>query len=337
MSKRAKSRDSKPRSAGPRRPPASKTKKPIKVRPPADTEPPEDQVVQTSERAFSWYPGHMVKAKRELEQHLKLTDAVLLMLDARAPQLTRHPELEQMLTQRSSPFVLVLNKSDLAEEEHTERWRAHLKAQGHKVVELSALRGHGAGPLTPMLDQVAREVNAKRANKGLLPRVPRLMVAGLPNSGKSTLLNRLVGQGRFKAGKKPGLTRGTQWVSVAGHYQLLDTPGILYPRIEGELALALLAALGSVRRDILPQTDVARRLLQELSRRGRLAALLPGMRELKESDWRDDPLTCLAQAWGFSDPETQTQRAFDRLLNLFSERTFRISWQTVEAPGSSPS
>ncbi len=280
------------------------------------------------ERAFSWFPGHMVKAKRELEANLKLADAVLLMLDARAPLSTRHEELEQILNDRSSPFVLVLNKSDLAEEEQTQRWKTHLKSLGHMVVEMSALKGRGTGPLTPLLKELEDQINQKREAKGVLPREPRLMVAGLPNSGKSTLLNRLVGKTRFKAGKKPGLTRGAQWVKVAGRYLLLDTPGILYPRIEGDDALSYLAAIGSVRRDVLPQQKVARRLLEELADRGRLAELLPTLEPDPEAQWRRTPLASLAQLWGF-DPDADQRRAFERFLNLFTKKSFRVTWQTA--------
>ncbi len=325
-----------------RRPPKAKsTAKASKAKSPAirktsdDDDLPEDQIV-VRDRAFSWYPGHMVKAKRELEKNLKVTDAVLLMLDARAPHSTSHPELEQILKERNTPFVLVLNKSDLAEESETERWRRELTSQGYKVVEMSALKGHGTGPLTPMLVKLEKELTDKRAAKGLLPRDPRLMVAGLPNSGKSTLLNRLVGQGRFKAGKKPGLTRGAQWVTVAGRYQLLDTPGILYPRIEGRHALAVLSAIGSVRRDVLPWAEVARELLVELERRGRLLELLPRFADISTQDWNDNPLEMLAQSWGFADQggDQQTRRAFDRFLNLFAEKSFRVTWQTVTTKNS---
>ncbi len=325
-----------PKKAAAGKPKPSKTKKPrLAPRETADdADVSEDAIQQQPDRAFSWYPGHMVKAKRELEANLKLTDAVLLMLDARAPLVTRHPELEELLRQKNTPFVLVLNKADLAQDAETERWRAHLKGQGYKVVEMSALKGQGTGPLTPMLSQLENEINAKRANKGLLPRSPRLMVAGLPNSGKSTLLNRLVGKGRFKAGKKPGLTRGAQWVAVAGRYQLLDTPGILYPRIEGEQALAILSAIGSVRRDVLPMATVARRLLQELEKRGRLLELLPRFDEISPQQWVEAPLDCLAQSWGFIG-DTETRRAFDRFLNLFPEKPFRVTWQTApQEPGA---
>lgn len=300
---------------------------------PTAQELPEDQIV-VKDRAFSWYPGHMVKAKRELENNLKLTDAVLLLLDARAPESTSHPELEEILKTRNTPFVLVLNKSDLAEESETQSWRKKLTERGYKVVEMSALKGHGTGPLTPMLTKLEKELTEKRAAKGLLPRDPRLMVAGLPNSGKSTLLNRLVGQGRFKAGKKPGLTRGAQWVTVAGRYQLLDTPGILYPRIEGQKALAVLSAIGSVRRDVLPWADVARELLKELEARGRLLELLPRFSEVSPTAWNESPLETLAQSWGFTDQggDQQVRRAFDRFLNLFTEKSFRITWQRVPGP-----
>lgn len=310
---------------------ASKLKKARPDKASGDQQLPEDEIV-VKDRAFSWYPGHMVKAKRELENNLKLTDAVLLLLDARAPLLTSHSELEEILRQRNTPFVLVLNKSDLAEEAETERWRRELTERDYNVVEMSALKGHGTGPLTPMLRKLETEINHKRAGKGLLPREPRLMVAGLPNSGKSTLLNRLVGRGRFKTGKKPGLTRGAQWVSVAGRYQLLDTPGILYPRIEGRKALAILSAIGSVRRDVLPWADVARELLLELKERGRLAELLPQLTEVEEKLWIEQPLESLAKSWGFTDKggEQQTRRAFDRFLNMLTESSFRVSWQRVQ-------
>lgn len=284
-----------------------------------------------SERAFSWYPGHMVKAKRELEQNLKLADAVLLMLDSRAPVSTRHPELEAILKNRSTPFALVLNKIDLAEPQETARWRASLKESGQFVVEMNSLQGRGPGPLTSLLQRLDKEINDKREKKGLLAREPRLMVAGLPNSGKSTLLNRLVGKTRFKAGKKPGLTRGAQWVKVSNRYQLLDTPGILYPRIEGERSLSVLAATGQVKRDVLPQEKVTAKLLSLLQERGRLLDFLPEL-EGREAELKHSPLLLLTEVWGFQskgDAEP-TRRAFERLLNLLSNAKKPITWETVE-------
>lgn len=277
-------------------------------------------------KAFSWYPGHMVKAKRELESNLKLADAVLLMLDARAPLSTRHPELEQILENRSTPFALVLNKMDLAEPQETARWRTQLRDSGHFVVEMNSLSGRGPGPLKSLLQKIEGEVNRKRERKGLLPREPRLMVAGLPNSGKSTLLNRLVGRKRFKSGAKPGLTRGAQWVRVAERYQLLDTPGILYPRIEGDESLSVLAAVGCVRRDILPMEKVTRNLLTQLRNKNRVSEFLP---EWEQGADLELPLAPLADYWGIrSKGEAEPlKRTFERFLNLFSDPKHPITWE----------
>lgn len=288
----------------------------------------------TGERAFSWYPGHMVKAKRELENNLKLADAVLLMLDSRAPVSTRHVELESILRQRFTPFVLVLNKSDLSEKQETKRWHKHLRAEGHYVVEMNSLNGRGPGPLSSLLARVDKDVNTRRQKKGLLPREPRLMVAGLPNSGKSTLLNRLVGKTRFKAGKKPGLTRGAQWVRVANRYQLLDTPGILYPRIEGEAALSTLAAIGSVRRNVLPQERVVACLFRLLLAHGRLFDFLPQLQDIEPEVWSQSPLLYLSDLWKFQskgDLES-TDRAFERFLNLLTDKAQPITWERVQDP-----
>jgi ribosome biogenesis GTPase A len=278
------------------------------------------------QRAFSWYPGHMVKAKRELESNLKLADAVLVMLDSRAPISTRHHDLEQILASRSCPFGLVLNKSDIAEQDQTEKWCKHLRSEGHSVVRMNSVLGRGPGALTSLLDRVGKAVNDRRERKGLLPREPRLMVCGLPNSGKSTLLNRLVGKTRFKAGKKPGLTRGAQWVRVANRYHLLDTPGILYPRIEGERSLSVLAAVGSVKRNVLPQEKVAQTLLKILRDRGRLSDFVP---DLESVEWEQQPLVALASLWGFQTrgEEEPTRRAFERLLNLLTDKDKPITWE----------
>lgn len=225
-------------------------------------------------RAFSWYPGHMAKARRRLEGDLKLADAVLFVLDSRIPRSCRHPDLEQALEQRGKPLLLVLNKKDLAEEPETRRWLARLKERGRRAVALCSSRGRGTGPLAPHLEWLSREVAARRVRRGALSREPRLVVVGLPNVGKSSLLNRLVGRKTAATGRKPGVTRGAQWVVAPGRWQVLDTPGILYPRIEGQGQLCRLAAVGCVRRDVLPTEEVAAHLLETLKKHGAIAPLL---------------------------------------------------------------
>ncbi|MGE0491756.1 MAG: ribosome biogenesis GTPase YlqF [Vulcanimicrobiota bacterium] len=218
-------------------------------------------------KAFSWYPGHMARARRRLEGNLKLADAVLTVLDCRIPATSRHLELEASLAERNMPILLVLNKADLADPQLTKRWLEQLKREGVTAVAMSSQQGRGAGPLRPHLDRLREKVAERFEHKGVRARDPRLLVVGLPNVGKSSLLNRLVGKSRAKTGRKPGVTRGAQWVVAQGKWQVLDTPGILYPRIETEQQLAYLAAVGCVKRDVLPFEDVARHLLMALVER----------------------------------------------------------------------
>lgn len=217
--------------------------------------------------AFSWFPGHMRSAWRQLQQDLKLADAVVFVADARAPGATRHPELEASLTRHGKPLLLVLNKSDLADPAQTRRWVAHLEKEGTPVVAISAQQGQGAGPLRAPLERLRHKLTERRAEKGIFERDARLAVAGLPNVGKSSLLNRLVGRGAAKTGKKAGLTRGKgQWVAGPDGWQVLDSPGITYPRIDRQRQLVLLAGVGCLKADVLPLEEVTEDLLALLGR-----------------------------------------------------------------------
>lgn len=225
-------------------------------------------------RAFSWFPGHMRKALRKLEETLALADAVLLVMDARIPASSRQPDLEALLDRKGKDTLLVLNKADLAEAPETERWLTRLRREGHRVTAMRAVAGRGPGPLEKALEDLRQAVHDRRKAKGLLPRDPRLVVAGIPNVGKSSLLNRLAGANRARTGAKPGVTRGPQWVAVPGKWQILDSPGILYPRIEGEETLTSLAAASCVSLDAIPLERVGALLLHRLVLQGRAEALL---------------------------------------------------------------
>ncbi len=222
-----------------------------------------------SPRAFSWFPGHMRKALRQLEQALSLADAVIMVMDARIPASSRQPDLEALLRRKHKEALLILNKADLAEEDQTREWLAVLRREGHLAAAMRAVSGRGPGPLEKPLERLRQAVNARRTERGLLPRDPRLVVVGIPNVGKSSLLNRLAGAARARTGAKPGVTRGNQWVAVPGRWQILDSPGILYPRIEGEAILTSLAAASCVSLDAIPLERVGGLLLQRLVQLGR--------------------------------------------------------------------
>lgn len=280
--------------------------------------PAEETPPQKGPRAFSWFPGHMRKALRKLEETLGLADAVLLVMDARIPRSSRQPDLEALLRRKGKDALIILNKTDLAEEAQTKRWLAALREEGHLVAPMRATVGGGPGPLERPLARLRDEVNQKRKERGMLPRDPRLVVVGIPNVGKSSLLNRLAGAARARTGAKPGVTRGPQWVGVPGKWQILDSPGILYPRIEGEDILTALTAAGCVSLDAVPLERVGALFLVRLAELGRARDLLG------ENLPTDDPerlLEALARRRSFMLPgqEPDLPRTARWLLQSFAK------------------
>lgn len=283
----------------------------------------------SEETAYSWFPGHMRRAMRRLEQDLNLADAVLFVLEARLPESSRNPELEEMLTRRGRLLFYVMTKADLADPAATDAWLAYLRSQGHQATALNAVKGTGAGSLTPSLEKLSARIAEQRARRNLNPRDPRLVVVGLPNVGKSALLNRLVGRKQAITGDRPGVTRGKQWVVAAGRWQVMDTPGILYPRIEGIDRLACLAAAGLVREEVIPSEEAAGHLLLRLMRMGRADSLVSG------DDLPDEPFALLEETGrrkGFllKGGRVDTERTTRWVLQAFREgRAGRI---TLELP-----
>lgn len=230
----------------------------------------------SEETAYSWFPGHMRRAMRRLEKDLDLADAVLFVLESRLPESSRNPELEEMLQKRGRLLFYVMTKADLADPAATDAWLAWFRSSGHQAMAINAVKGSGAGALTPSLEKLAARIAEQRSRRSLNARDPRLVVVGLPNVGKSALLNRLVGRKQAITGDRPGVTRGKQWVVAAGKWQVMDTPGILYPRIEGIGRLACLAATGCVREEVIPAEEAAAHLLVRLVELGKAEALVSG-------------------------------------------------------------
>lgn len=209
--------------------------------------------------SIHWYPGHMQKARRTIREHLRACDVVLEVLDARIPHTSRNPDLNLLLGRR--PRVVVLNKADLAEPAATRRWVEIINAGGHPAVPVRALDGSGVPSLVRQVRRVLDVSGSVAAG-----RMPRAMVVGIPNVGKSALINALAGRRVVGTGRGPGTTRGKQWIRVGSYFELLDTPGILWPRLGDAEVGYRLAAVGAIKEDVLPVREVALWLIEWLRR-----------------------------------------------------------------------
>ncbi len=208
---------------------------------------------------YQWYPGHMTKARRQMQEDIKLIDLVIEILDARAPWASRNPDIDN-LAQGKARLVL-LNKSDLADDQVTKRWIAYFNSKG---IEAVALDSRARGSAKKVEDKIEKACAAKRerdARKGLKNRPIRAMVCGIPNAGKSTFINSFSGKAAAKTGNKPGVTKGKQWIRLSGSVELLDTPGILWPKFEDQKVGEHLAMIGSIKDEVLNIDELALALI----------------------------------------------------------------------------
>ena len=212
---------------------------------------------------IQWYPGHMAKTRRQMLENLKNIDLVCELVDARIPQVSRNPDMDEIAGDK--PRMMILNRVDLADPEATRRWASFYRAQGYAVLETDSQHGTGTGRFAAAArERLADKISAWN-EKGQTGRAVRVMVVGIPNVGKSTFINRVLGRKSAKAGDKPGVTRGAQWFRVPGGIDLLDTPGILWPKFDDERVGILLAVTGAVKDDILDLETLACRLFELLA------------------------------------------------------------------------
>lgn len=211
--------------------------------------------------SIQWFPGHMAKARRLLSEQLKVVDVVIELADARLPLSSRNPILQEL--SGTKPRLLLLNKADLADEEWTQRWLGVLKVEV-TTLAVSAATGQGFRRIIPELERLAAGQMEKLAAKGIRPRSIRVMVVGIPNIGKSSLINQLAGGAKAKTGNKPGVTRGNQWIRIHEKVELLDTPGLLWPKFEDPQVGLKLAATGAVKDEVYNQEELAEWLLEWL-------------------------------------------------------------------------
>lgn len=208
---------------------------------------------------INWYPGHMKKTRELIQENLKMVDAVIEVIDARIPISSRNPIIDELV--KTKPRIIVLNKSDLADEKLSRQWEEKLKADGSSVLSMNCMSGAGVKELFKLLEKMAADRNKDRT----MQKAYRLMIVGVPNVGKSSLINRMTGRKSAQTGDRPGVTRGKQWLKLQNNMQLLDTPGILWPKFEDPKAGLNLAFCGSIKDEILDVPTLGMELIGVLA------------------------------------------------------------------------
>lgn len=208
---------------------------------------------------FQWYPGHMAKAKKIMQEDMKLIDVVIELLDARIPFSSKNPDIDQLAKGKSR--VILLNKSDMADSKQNSAWKEYFEAKGYYAALINSRDGTGIRQVQEIINKACEEKKERDRRRGILNRPVRAMIVGIPNVGKSTFINSFVGKATTKTGNKPGVTKGKQWIRLNKFTELLDTPGILWPKFEDQTVGLHLALIGSINDNILDTTNLALELI----------------------------------------------------------------------------
>ena len=211
---------------------------------------------------IQWFPGHMTKAPRMIEENLKMVDAVCEILDARIPRSSRNPDIDRLAGDK--PRLVILNRTDLADPAITARWRKYFEAQGLAILETDARTGKGVNGFAPAIRRLLADKIREYEAKGQVGRPLRVMILGIPNVGKSTFINKVAGRKAAIAGDKPGVTRGKQWINIDAGLDLLDTPGILWPRFDSQEVGEMLAITNAIKADVLDKETLAANFMLRL-------------------------------------------------------------------------
>lgn len=211
---------------------------------------------------IQWFPGHMTKAQRMIEDSIKQVDAVCEILDARIPNSSRNPDIDRLAA--GKPRLIILNRTDLADPSITAQWRELFEAQGIKILETDAKSGKGVSGFAPALSELLKDKIASYAAKGQVNRPMRVMILGIPNVGKSTFINKIAKRKAAIAGDKPGVTRGKQWINIDKGLDLLDTPGILWPKFDSQEVGEMLAITNAIKADVLDKETLAANFMLRL-------------------------------------------------------------------------
>lgn len=209
---------------------------------------------------LQWYPGHMTKAKRMMQEDIKLVDLVIELVDARIPFSSRNPDIDEL--GKNKARLILMNKADLADDKKTEQWMEFFKQKGYYTVKLDARKKNGMKTIQNVIAEACKEKIERDRKRGILNRPVRAMVVGIPNVGKSTFINTFAGKACTKTGNKPGVTKGKQWIRLNKNVELLDTPGILWPKFEDQKVGIRLALIGSIKDEILNIDELALLFIQ---------------------------------------------------------------------------
>ncbi len=276
---------------------------------------------------INWYPGHMTKARRDVESSLKLIDIAIEIVDARAPKASRNPEFESLIGSRE--HIIVLNKADLADDKKINEWAKYYKSKGFGVIKYVAIRTGAKEQMINSINTICASLINRYKARGI-NKVLRIMVLGIPNSGKSTFINSMAGLAKTKTGDKPGVTIGKQWVKITPYLELLDTPGMLWPKLEDQNLAKHLAYVGSIKDDILDIEELALEFIADMKEMYPEALMERyKLTELNENNYIC--LTDIAKKRGFklSKDEWDTARAAKALLGDF--RAGKLGKITLES------
>ena len=278
---------------------------------------------------YQWYPGHMTKAKRMMEENIKLIDLCIELVDARTPLASRNPDIDELGKNKSR--MILLNKSDLADAECNKKWMEYFKKKGYFVVEVNSRNGVGMKEINKTVQEACKEKIERDRRRGILNRPVRAMVVGIPNVGKSTFINSFAGKACTKTGNKPGVTKGKQWIRLNKSLELLDTPGILWPKFEDQRIGLLLALIGSINDEVLQMEELALELI------GILKQFYPNflVQRYEISDVGKEPLELLKEIATvrkcfLKGEELDYRKAASLLMDDF--RSGRIGRITLERP-----
>lgn len=280
---------------------------------------------------IQWFPGHMAKTRRMMQSNLKLVDAVVELTDARIPQSSRNPEMDRLVG--AKPRMVLLNKADSADNNITAKWLEYYKKKGIIAIATDCRSGKGLNKFVPSLKQLLAQRIEMWNAKGMIGRPMRIMIVGIPNVGKSSLINRLAGSKRAKVEDRPGVTRGKQWVSLSSELELLDMPGVLWPKFDDKLVGERLAFTGAVKDDIMDIEYLALRFLEFINKNYPKLIVDRYKVEPEENEQGFEILEKIGRKRGFliSGGEINTERAAIMVLDEF--RSGKMGKLTLEKPG----